>query len=327
MDFNRFEQRISNADRKTPHYDAFIQKNAAKLDNETKKRVKNVYDIFDEAEVKRLEYQRSLLRKSDIRHISRLVDGRTGLTLIDIGCNDGGFIKDRVASVGGVEYALGLDINNDRIVANVMQNDLNDDPDAPLLVDYACVDAESSDFVDKIAEIYGGTLIQFDIVVISMVLLHTSDDMQVLKNAKAVLKDGGKIFIRDMDDGLTVAYPDKNNVVPQLLEYSLKATAYRHEGRRIPKLLSDCGFRNIGAWVESPDTIGANMTQEERDMLCSINFDYIPIGVKRRADRKERGITEEDVVKCDKLMRELRDMFKVKGFFYNMGCMTFTAEK
>ena len=323
MDFSRFEQRAKGSGN-SHYYKQYMAQATQVQDSELNAdlsvtRIKNTYDVFDETEVQRLAFQRNLFRRSDLYHLSKLIATESNRSLVDVGCNDGMLMQDRLRGLQGISYVLGIDSNKERIDRNVARIDNG-------ICDYACINAESSDFAEQMKALYGGEIVEFDIAFCSMVLLHTQDPLSVLQNLRYILKEGGKVFIRDIDDGLSVAYPDDNNVFPKILDLSNRApaTGFRHSGRQLSYLLAQAGYRNIRTYIENISTIGKSA--QELDLLYSINFDFIPGDVELAIENGVDGFKPSDKADLDKWLKELKKLFHLNGFFYNMGSVVLTAE-
>ena len=61
-----------------------------------------------------------------------------------------------------------------------------------------------------------------------------------------MLKNNGDIFIRDIDDGFNVAYPDPQDVFKKTMEIcaNIKESGYRKSGREIYSLLHKSKYTN-----------------------------------------------------------------------------------
>ena len=281
-------------------------------------RIKNKYNVMDKSEIKRISYQRDLFRSKDIEVISSLLQGMKDVSILDIGCNSGELILDRTKDMSNVSYILGVDCSQDMIDYNLSRKDTG-------CMDFACLDCESDDFQNGVDALYEvGCNTKFDLVVLSMVLLHVSNIQKVLSNVKKVLAPNGKVFIRDMDDGLSFAYPDTKNRVENILKISNKVpyTGYRKCGRELYSFLSKFGFNNIKVIDEIIDT--SNKTLEEKDLLFLINFQYV-FGDTELAYKNNKLKFEKDYIYISSNYDKLREDFKSDNFYYRMGTFIITA--
>ena len=283
-------------------------------------RISNKYDIMDKMERRRISFQKKLTRKYDVKAISSVIDRKDSVAILDIGCNDGSLILDRVDGMTNISVIVGVDSNEEMINNNISRCDKDN-------VFYICNDCEKDNFLHGIHDLMEEKKIEkFDLIVLSMLLLHVKNPFKVLKNARTLLKNDGSLYIRDMDDGLSVAYPDEKNIVTRTLDISnrIPYTGYRHCGRQIYSYLKKCGFKKIEIGEEIIDTI--NMDFDERNMLFMTNFAYIE-GDLEMAYKVSPEEFEEDYIWFQSAYDELEELFQIEEFYYRMGTITFLAKK
>mgnify|MGYP005849884711 CR=1 FL=1 len=315
LGYTEYEKYISAFTDKAP--------NSSRLTRKTQKqpdlsRAQNLYDVLDKSEQRRLEFQRSLLRDDDIEILKNISRGADDLSLIDIGCNDGGFIYDRVKHISQITRVIGVDKNETIIQAQ----DVKDSRFSFYQAD--CNSNKFEEEVEKIAKSEG--IEKFDLAVVSMVLLHLKQPFKALKAVRRALRKGGSIFVRDMDDGLALAHPDPKGIVERANRISreIPGTGFRNSGREIYSLLKRTGFRDIKLHPSQVDTIG--MDFDQRELLFNINFSFI------RADLHDAARSEPDKYGEDwewfrEAYEDLEELFQSEEFYYRMGTMVFTATK
>lgn len=123
----------------------------------------NIFD--DHKEIDRLAVQNRLLKEYELPVYQRLMEGRTGLRVLDVGCNNGSKTADRFAHPS-VEKIIGLEYNQDLVEeAQATYGDR-------WFSFYQC-DVEQPDFAPKLRGWMGESQIEaFDLIHISLVLLH-----------------------------------------------------------------------------------------------------------------------------------------------------------
>ncbi len=292
-----------------------IQNNTTEVE-----RTSNKYDVMDKKEKRRIAFQRRITRKHDVKSISSVIEKKESVAILDIGCNDGSLILDRVDGMTNISAIVGVDSNEEMISNNINRCDKNN-------VFYICSDCEKDDFLDDIQDLMKEKKIEkFDLIVLSMILLHVKNPFKLLKNARALLKADGSLYIRDMDDGLTVAFPDDKNLVSRALDISNRVpyTGYRHCGRQVYSILKKCGFREVEIVEEIIDTV--NMNFDERNMLFVTNFSYIK-GDLELAYKESPEEFEDDYIWFQSAYDELEELFQLEGFYYRMGSIVFLAKK
>ena len=121
------------------------------------------------------------------------------------------------------------------------------------------------------AEDYAGESNSFDLVYFSHVFQHTKDKDAVLQNVYRLLKPGGYVVIKTVDDSCNISCPDPINTMRRLYKlyeeyvvHNTPHTAYtdRNNGSKCYSLLQHAGFTSIS--VSEIPTSTAGKTKEER---------------------------------------------------------------
>lgn len=283
-------------------------------------RTKNAYDVNEEIERRRLAFQANLTRNIDIDVLNKVKKekGQSTLNIMDIGCNDGSWLYDRLQHVQLHCRAVGVDINED-----ILKNVKNTFPSLLTI----CADCESEQFIETVYKKVPATE-KFDIVIISMLLLHVKSPLSVLRNVRKLLKSDGILYIRDMDDGLSIAYPDTDGVYERIKRIcnDVKYTGYRQSGREIYGMLQQAGFKNI----KSVDFV-VDVTQSTpddydfRENLFNINFGFLP-GDLKLAYADDVETYRDDLNWLEQYgYGKLNEMFHTAEFYFRMGLIGFTA--
>lgn len=285
------------------------------------KRSKNTYDVIEDTERRRLEFQMQLTRDIDVRVMKPIIENVNGIChILDVGCNDGSWLLDRLTTIGSTCYAVGVDINTE-IITMAKQNF----PEMLAL----CADCEKEDFAEVMyTKMPHGT--QFDLIVLSMVLLHVKEPAAVLRNVRKLLKPGGVLYIRDMDDGLSVAYPDTDNVFSRVRKIcaDVRYTGYRTNGRELYGLLQRTGYKSIqNVGINVDVTMSTPDDYKFRENLFTINFGFLP-GDLELAFKDEPTRYKDDYLWLKHTgYTQLNAMFHIAEFYYRMGLIGFTAVK
>lgn len=150
-----------------------------------------IYDDIDEKN--RLDVQNRLLREYEISVLNGIEDDFSGFNVLDIGCNRG----NRFVSLFGgypIRKGIGIDINPELI------NEANRNHGSDVFGFY-CLDVEDPDFVRNMVPVLKeNSILHFDIICISYVLLHLKDPQRLLKKLRRFLADNGTIIITEPDD-------------------------------------------------------------------------------------------------------------------------------
>lgn len=111
----------------------------------------------------------------------------------------------------------------------------------------------------------------FDVVYFSHVLQHLGNPAEAVAKAYRLLKPGGFIVVKTVDDGAKVSYPDPHDALGRVLSLydrhvlpnvSWTARTDRYLGRKCLTLFANAGFGNIAVASFPADTAGK--TRAER---------------------------------------------------------------
>lgn len=114
----------------------------------------------------------------------------------------------------------------------------------------------------------------FDLVYFSHVMQHLEDPLSACKKAFGLLKPGGWVVVKTVDDSLKLSSPDPENVMKRLFSlyerYVLPETEHtrftdRYYGQKGYGHLREAGFEDVEVKLFSADTAGSS--QEERRAL------------------------------------------------------------
>ena len=168
----------------------------------------------------------------------------------------------------------------------------------------------------------------FNVINISMVLLHLKNPYRLLKTLRQFLQKGGYIIIKDIDDGFNVAYPDTDGLFSRAIRICSKCeeSGFRYSGRRVFTLLEQTGYQNITLKNCGINTIGMNYDQ--REAFFNTYFGFI-IDDIRIMTEKYPGIKEykEDYDWYKDSYEKMESLFQYKEFFFSLGFMIYVAEK
>lgn len=283
-------------------------------------RIKNTYNVLDTEERVRLRTQLSLTRQADVKILKELTQDLDEVNVLDIGCNDAAWIRDRVKHLNKPCRVVGVEI--DQAMSNIANETFPE-----LLV--ICADAEGDDFISVLHEKVPND-VKFDVITLSMILLHAKDAGKILRNMRTLLKQNGYLYIRDMNDDLTVSSPDPEGIVKRMLEISERVpfTGCRHNGAEIYTKLKQCGYTRIKS---IPDIVDVTLKLPDvseydlREFLFETNFRY----VKGDTDLAYVSDPSNFSIDCEyvhKNFEKLHQKFHETDYYYKMGTAVFTAQ-
>ena len=175
-------------------------------------------------------------------------------------------------------------------------------------------------------ETYGGPSESFDIVYFSHVFQHTRDKAASLENVFRLLKPGGYVLIKTIDDSCKSSYPDPNNAMKRLFslyeQHILPNTPHtahtdRNNGSKCYALLQQAGFTAISVKTTLADTAGKNL--EQRRALferCTYFRRNVPEGT-------DPAIAEE----IHALLDEWGSLFEREDYYYSSPTFLVIAQK
>ena len=289
-----------------------------KIEEMSKRDKSRYYDTSNTDESAFLDVQHNFLYNYDTDVYAKMLDGKRELNVLDVGCNDGKQTMNRFGKDERVKRIMGID--RDETVINLAKSNY---PDATFEV----VDIEKPDFyanMQKLTQAAG--IDKFDIITISMVILHLEYPYKLLLQIKKLLKCGGQLFIRDIDDGLNFAYPDEDGIFRRLTDICkyCDMLGFRQSGRQIYSYLKNADYTDI-----SLEKIGLNtsrMSFEEKETLFEIYFGYIPTALERTLDRKPTLRAQIDYNWAVNIMEKAREQFLKGDFIFSLGYFIYTAK-
>ena len=224
-------------------------------------------NIFDtDYEIERLNAQEELLWKAQLPFYSGFLNGKD-MMILDIGCSDGyktvkEFDRDNVRKVLALDSAP-------EAVSKAKANCGNEK------FCFEMGNVENADFEDRLIDLMKKYDIEaFDVVHLSLVVLHLKDPVRVLSILKKYIGKGGRIVIVEADDDKATLSPDDY----YLRKYNslLKIDPYmgnRECANNMYIWLNQAGYHNIKdsyVFVQSGD-------METKKVMFDIYFSSLPV--------------------------------------------------
>lgn len=287
-------------------------------------RTKNTYFNFeDKKEKRRLKIQQDLMREYDRSVYENVKDRYDSLRVLDIGSNDGSFVMDRIGNCEKLDRLIGLEYDKKSVeAANQKYGEEN-------RIAFYEMNLEDEEFADQLEEIVEQQdFIKFNIINISMVLLHLKSPYKLLKTLRKFLSEDGTVIIKDIDDGLNLAYPDEKGEFARVVEicHRNETSGFRESGRQIFTFLNRSGYKKIRLEKQGLSTAG--MDFEQRSALFDTYFSFVLEDLKimrnRYPDDKRIAMDYEWYKNS---YEDLEERFQDDAFFFSLGYMIFTAQK
>ena len=293
---------------------------------QTARTANKYYELYgDESdqEAKWLHVQQEMLRSYDAPVFQKIFNDIECHSVLDLGTNDGFQLVDRLASCDSLEFALGIDVNPNAIR---MASEAYADDSRYLFEEADCEAASFSDYLESRLAQAGKK--GFDLVILSMVLLHLKNPFKLLRVVRKHMNRRGYIFIRDIDDGFNIAYPDDEGYFARLnrLCGEITTTGFRFSGRQLLEKLTRAGFKDISFEGSGISTVG--MDQDQRSALLSASFGWLGGDLRLRAkNNPDNDEYQQDADWFEETYDEIEERFLDVGFFYHEGYVIYTARK
>jgi SAM-dependent methyltransferase len=262
-------------------------------------------------------HQRYFVRQFAEEIYDKILSDPNRKTFLDVGCNTGEQSMMFLESHPRVQY-VGIDREK---CATERGAELF--PQAT----YFNVDIEQDDLDEKLSEIEEELDIEgFDVINVSMVLLHVKRPRVLIDALCDHLSDNGKLIILDIDDGLNIAYPDQAGDFRKAIDvcYETKYSGYRHSGRQIYEFLSKQNLDNIVLEKAGMSTVG--MSRIDKGHFFDIYFWFVLDDLRKmHAENPDNKLVQNRLEWMEGAYKQMRMNFKERGFFFNLGFMIYTA--
>lgn len=293
---------------------------AVKRKHISDKTKKDYFSVANESEIKRLNSQQQLLLNYDMDVYEKYLSGKSHLKVLDIGCSDGSALMARLGNRNEVDTIIGIEYDE----ASVLKANENYGGDK---AHFYHLDLEADDFGEKIAKIMKDNQIEkFDWINILAVISHLKSPFKVLRSLKKVCKQGGVFFVRNIDDGLNMAYPDPDNKLKKAFDLLSKCetVGYRYSGRELYSIFVNLDFSDIR--LEKFGLSNVGMNHDDKTGFFDVIFKFISNGIDNAVKNHptDYRLSAEKAWLKDNY-DELEQRFVSKETFVNFGFLTYVA--
>lgn len=274
----------------------------------------------NKAETRRINIQQQLLLKYDLPVYDKLLKGKKNINVLDLGSGNGSALMTRLGNREEVNKIIGIEL--------VKENaDHANEKYGNERIKFYQGDVESDDFEEQLEQVMEENDIEaFDFVNVLALLSYLHKPSQLFKIIKKYCAPNSVILVRNIDDGLNVAYPDDNGDFKKALSLLQLCTSngYRFDGRQIFTILQNRGYKDITLENLSISTVG--MSAEEREAFFITVFGFAKKGIK-----DEILLSPDDLDLQDKykwfmdIYDKLEEEFMNPAFFMNFGFLIYTA--
>lgn len=261
-------------------------------------------------DVQRLELQAKGKIQYDMSILNDIgIDCMQNARVLDLGCSNG-FKTYQLFNKSNIEQVVGIDWSQKAI------DEANEKYGQDKKFQFICEDVYKINFEKK-----------FDIVYISFVLHHVQDKLGLLTKVYSLLKKGGYVVIKTIDDSSIISYPDKKHIVDKikkLYDRKIKPLSIntmhtdRYHGKKCHAQLVQTRFSNIRLMVTSK--YAANKSDEQKDKSFEVGFGF-------RNVENITGFAKIYKRRMDKLLKQAREMFDDSRYIYINPAYYYSAQK
>ncbi|MBQ4333585.1 MAG: TIR domain-containing protein [Clostridia bacterium] len=282
-------------------------------------RAETALDFYgDEGERKRLASQRQFVYDFAAEEYDSFISELHNGSFLDIGCNTGEQAMMFVEGRSEIQHYIGID--RESLALDKAREFF---PSGHFYQG----NCEADDFDQLLCKIEEELDIDgFDLINLSMVLLHMKEPQFVLDTLAGHLTDGGRIVILDIDDGLNIAYPDPDEWFSKAVEICSETgySGYRKSGRQVCQLLTDIEMHEIQLHKQGLSTAG--MTRDKRSAFYELYFWFILDDLRKMNQQApENKIVLAELNWFEEHYKEMKARFKKKSFYFNLGFMLYSA--
>ena len=240
--------------------------------------------------------------------------------ILDIGCFDGQNTVLKFASHPSVSHVVGIDVCEEAIKR--ARENYADGSFSFLLFD-VCIGSPERLLALLDENGIGGL---FDVVYFANSLQHMADRRKALALAQEMLKPGGYVVIRTVDDDLKVSYPDEEGRMRKALAFydenvrrAVPWTRWtdRYYGKKCPGELLQAGFANPNMQVFMSSTVGKPL--DERELFFD-RCTYFRKGT-------EQLVGAQTVRKAERLLSEWKELLQDEAYCFGSATVMVWARK
>lgn len=291
-----------------------IQMNNGLAQEQDQERVANrYYDVDDKYEKRRLKVEGEVLLRFEKEVFDSLVKDRTHLNGLITTCMFAKAVMDKI-DLSRFDKMIGL-CYNEKAVFEANYDYKNE------RTRFFAQDVEDDDFEDNLRKYMEEMGIEkFDYVDISMGFLDWKNPFKVVKTLKKFMAKDCMIYVKDVDDGVVMYYPDDAKLFKKFKTfYQLDPIAgFRHSGRRVYSYFQKLKASKIDLVHSGIDV--TDMNEEDKEKMFFAYFGFIPNDFKICYNEDPSRSDFKAVIDwCDEYYDNLEEAFMDDAFFFNSG--------
>ncbi len=283
--------------------------------------MENLFIFQNNDEIERLSVQNKLLFPYEKKVMDKLFLGRSNLSVLDIGANDGSktsslFSDSRVGRVIALEY--------NALLVEKAERQKKDDR-----FSFYTVDVEKADYKSLLKRVMKESSLKgFDIIYISFVLMHLKESEALLISLKEFLNCGGTIVITEADDLSSHLTPDENGLLETFLSIldKDKYSGNRRLGHDIENIVKSAGYGDITIHCDGVSAFPGE--EEKKKDIYKTFFSYLPEDVDILLSEDEKNSEYREWKKwIDSNYLSLKELIESPSSSISMGMKILTCRK
>ena len=282
-------------------------------DSEEIRLANRYYDVDDKYEKRRLKTEGELLYRFEKEVVDELLEGKEHLNGLITTCMFAPSTMRKI-NLDKFDKMIGLCYNEKAVF------EANYDYRSEKCKFFE-QDVENPDFEDNLIRYMQEMGIdKFDFVDISMGFIDWKNPFKVIKTLKKYMKPGCRIYVKDVDDGVVMYYPDEGKLFSKFKSfYALDPIAgFRKSGRRIFSYFKKLHAQSLELVHSGIDV--TDMTIEEKEQMFFSWFGFIPNDFKICYNEDPTREDFKGVIEwCDEHYDTLEETFMGDSFFFNSG--------
>ena len=283
-------------------------------DDQEEIRVANrYYDVDDKYEKRRLKVEGEVLYRFEKEVFDSLTKGKSHLNGLVTTCMFAKAVMDKI-DLSKFDKLIGL-CYNEKAVFEANYDYKNE------RTRFFAQDVEDPDFEENLRNyMFEMGIEKFDYVDISMGFLDWKNPFKVVKTLKKFMAPGCMVYVKDVDDGVVMYYPDDAKLFKKFKTfYSLDPIAgFRHSGRRVYSYFQKLKAKSIDLVHSGIDV--TDMDEEDKEKMFFSYFGFIPNDFKICYNEDPSKKEYKAVIDwCDEYYDNLEEAFMDDSFFFNSG--------
>ena len=278
------------------------------------------YSPDDFVEMQRLQLEDELLFEYEKPLYDKLMFDKEGLDVLDLSVLNPRstirrFNRAEVKNVVALSYS-------DGVIAE--GNDLSSEMEG---IDfYKFNPAQDSVYDDLPPIMHKAGVEQFDLINLTMAFLDLKNPFKTLNRLKKFLRPGGMMFVRDVDDGVVFAYPDRDKLFEQFKEFYKYDTlsGSRNSARQVFNVMKKLGAKQVK--LERCGINTASMDYDHKRLLFKSWFSFIPNDFRQILKEQPNNEKAKEVMNwVDEYYDDLEEEFFGDDFLFNSGYFIYTV--